>query len=92
MQILADQHGHCVYLFDRDCSLQRRHQKVVEEAPAPDLSAELRQAMGQAAVQAAQAIGYSNAGTIEFFADNATSIYAGDEYPFTGRTSRHRND
>ena len=70
VQILADQHGHCVYLFDRDCSLQRRHQKVVEEAPAPNLSAELRQAMGQAAVQAAQAIGYSNAGTIEFLVDN----------------------
>ena len=63
VQILADQHGHCVYLFDRDCSLQRRHQKVVEEAPATNLSAELRQAMVQAAVQAAQPIGYSNGGT-----------------------------
>ncbi len=70
VQILADQHGNCVYLFDRDCSLQRRHQKVVEEAPAPHLSAELRAAMGQAAVKAAQAIGYSNAGTIEFLVAN----------------------
>ncbi len=71
VQILADKHGNCVYLFDRDCSLQRRHQKVVEEAPAPDLSVELRKAMGEAAVQAAQTIGYSNAGTIEFLvADN----------------------
>ncbi|MCB1660630.1 MAG: ATP-grasp domain-containing protein, partial [Pseudomonadales bacterium] len=70
VQILADKHGHCVYLFDRDCSLQRRHQKVVEEAPAPDLSPELRAAMGQAAVKAAQAIGYSNAGTIEFLVAN----------------------
>lgn len=70
VQILADQHGNCVYLFDRDCSLQRRHQKVVEEAPAPNLSAQLRAAMGQAAVKAAQAIGYSNAGTIEFLVAN----------------------
>jgi 3-methylcrotonyl-CoA carboxylase alpha subunit len=70
VQILADKHGNCVYLFDRDCSLQRRHQKVVEEAPAPNLSAQLRAEMGQAAVKAAQAIGYSNAGTIEFLVAN----------------------
>ncbi|PTQ88383.1 acetyl/propionyl/methylcrotonyl-CoA carboxylase subunit alpha [Agitococcus lubricus] len=70
VQILADKYGHCIYLFDRDCSLQRRHQKVVEEAPAPNLPASLRQAMGEAAVQAAKAIAYSNAGTIEFLVAN----------------------
>jgi 3-methylcrotonyl-CoA carboxylase alpha subunit len=92
VQILADQHGNCVYLFDRDCSLQRRHQKVVEEAPAPNLSAQLRAEMGQAAVKAAQAIGYSNAGTIEFLVANKSILFYGDEYPFAGRTSRYRND
>ncbi|BCB44510.1 acyl-CoA carboxylase subunit alpha [Vibrio alginolyticus] len=75
VQVFADQHGNCVYLSDRDCSIQRRHQKVVEEAPAPGLSDELRQQMGKAAVQAAQAIDYVGAGTVEFLLDSRGQFY-----------------
>lgn len=70
-QILADAHGHAVHLFERECSIQRRHQKVLEETPSPVLTPALRQRMGDAAVRLARAAGYRNAGTVEFLVDGA---------------------
>jgi len=75
IQVFGDAHGHCVYLFERDCSVQRRHQKVLEEAPAPGMTLERRAAMGRAAVDAAQAVGYVGAGTVEFIAQPDGSFY-----------------
>jgi 3-methylcrotonyl-CoA carboxylase alpha subunit len=71
-QVFGDQHGNLVHLFERECSVQRRYQKIIEETPSPMLTPELRQAMGQAAVAAAKSVGYYNAGTIEFIVDPDT--------------------
>jgi acetyl-CoA carboxylase, biotin carboxylase subunit len=75
MQILADSHGNAVHLYERDCSIQRRHQKLVEEAPSPAMTDELRAAMGEAAMKAVRAVDYQNAGTIEFLLDTDGRFY-----------------
>lgn len=75
IQVFCDRHGNGVYLFERDCSIQRRHQKIIEEAPAPGMTGNLRQSMGNAAVRAAQAVDYVGAGTVEFLLDVDGSFY-----------------
>jgi 3-methylcrotonyl-CoA carboxylase alpha subunit len=74
VQIFGDSHGNVIHLNERDCSLQRRHQKVVEEAPAPGMTREMRERMGNAAVEAARAVGYVGAGTVEFIADGSKGL------------------
>src|ERR1700678_1472905 len=75
VQILADHHGNAVHLWERDCSLQRRHQKVVEESPAPNLSSETRRAICESAVRLIKTAGYTNAGTVEFLVDKQGNFY-----------------
>ena len=74
-QVFGDEHGNLVHLFERECSVQRRHQKIIEETPSPLLTSELREKMGQAAVAAAKAVNYYNAGTIEFIVDPDNSTF-----------------
>ncbi|WP_428670170.1 biotin/lipoyl-containing protein, partial [Roseibium sp.] len=87
IQVFGDSHGNAVHLFERDCSLQRRHQKVIEEAPAPGMPEEMRRAMGEAAVTAARAIDYSGAGTIEFIADVSEGLKS-DRFYFMEMNTR----
>ncbi|MDQ0317134.1 3-methylcrotonyl-CoA carboxylase alpha subunit [Amorphus orientalis] len=87
IQVFADAHGRAVSLYERDCSIQRRHQKVMEEAPAPGMSPELRAAMGKAAVAAAEAVGYVGAGTVEFIADGSDGLQA-DRFWFMEMNTR----
>lgn len=87
IQIFGDDHGNVVHLFERDCSLQRRHQKVIEEAPAPGITEDVRRAMGEAAVKAARAIGYSGAGTVEFIVDASEGLRA-DRFYFMEMNTR----
>lgn len=75
IQVFADTHGNCVYVFERDCSVQRRHQKVIEEAPAPNMDPKMRRAMGEAAVAAAKAVAYVGAGTVEFIVEPDGRFY-----------------
>jgi len=87
IQVFADSHGNAIHLFERDCSVQRRHQKVLEEAPAPGMPPAMRQAMGDAAVAAAKAIGYVGAGTVEFIADASEGLKA-DRFYFMEMNTR----
>lgn len=87
IQVFGDSHGNVVHLYERDCSLQRRHQKVIEEAPAPGMSAEVRMAMGKAATEAARAVGYVGAGTVEFIADGREGLKA-DRFYFMEMNTR----
>ncbi len=75
MQVLADEYGNTVYLGERECSIQRRHQKVLEEAPSPIVDADMRRRMGEVAVRVARAAGYTNAGTVEFLVDEEKNFY-----------------
>jgi acetyl-CoA carboxylase biotin carboxylase subunit len=75
IQVLADKHGNCIHLGERDCSIQRRHQKIIEEAPCPVLKPETRAAMGEAAIKAAKAVNYSSVGTVEFLLDKNGDFY-----------------
>merc|ERR1719282_1701241 len=75
VQVFGDSHGNYVYLFERDCSVQRRHQKIIEEAPGPGINSQVRKSLGEAAVRAARAVNYVGAGTVEFILDVNDDFY-----------------
>ena len=91
MQVLADAHGNVIHLGERDCTIQRRHQKLVEETPSPAVDEELRERIGAIAVEAARAVGYRSAGTVEgLLARGRLLLLHGDEHAAPGRAHRHR--
>ena len=92
IQVLADKFGNCLYLGERECSIQRRNQKVIEEAPSPFLDSQLRKKMGEQAVSLAKAVNYSSAGTVEFIVDEEKKefLFFRNEYPVTSRTPSYR--
>ncbi|MFP1484341.1 hypothetical protein ACLB1S_27445 [Escherichia coli] len=91
IQVLADGQGNAIYLAERDCSMQRRHQKVVEEAPAPGITPELRRYIGERCAKACVDIGYRGAGTFEFLFKRRV-LFHRNEHPYSGRTPGYRND
>jgi hypothetical protein len=93
IQLIGDQHGNVLYLNERECSIQRRNQKVIEEAPSPFLDAKTRKAMGEQAVALAKAVGYTSAGTVEFIVDKRPELlFPRNEHPPAGRASGDRAD
>ena len=97
MQVFGDSHGNTVHCFERECSIQRRHQKIIEEAPSPAVDAELRQRLGEAAIGAARAVGYDSVGTVEFMLDKGGDFYFLEmntrlqvEHPVTEEITGHR--
>ena len=93
IQVFGDRHGNAIHLGERDCSVQRRHQKLIEEAPSPAVSPELRARMGAVAVAAVKALRYEGAGTLEFLLDAERRVlFHGDEHAAAGRASRDRGD
>ena len=93
IQVLADKHGNTLYLGERECSIQRRHQKVIEEAPSPFLDAATRKAMGEQSVALCQAVNYESAGTVEFIVRQGPEfLFSGNEHPLAGGASGDRTD